>query len=108
MSAVILNNLKLARRYVARKVDVDLLYFQATQVTGDLDGILDRHPSAWRPWVGRIQVHGLACHHEAVLDPVPAAQIASELQQRLFSPNGAWTMEIWAGGQEKAIGTGWA
>jgi enterobactin synthetase component F len=108
MSAVILNNLKLARRYVARKVDVDLLYFQATEITGDLDGILDRHPSAWRPWVGRIQVHGLACHHEAVLDPVPAAQIASELQQRLFSPQGAWTMEVWAGRQEKAIGTGWA
>ena len=46
-----LNNLKLARKYVARKVDVDLLYFHATEMTGDLEGILDRSPSAWRPWV---------------------------------------------------------
>ena len=43
-----LNNLKLARQYVPRKVDVDLLYFHATEMTGDLDGILDRSPSAWR------------------------------------------------------------
>ena len=41
LPAVMLNNLKLARRYVPRKVDVDLLYFHATKMTGDLDGILD-------------------------------------------------------------------
>ena len=84
MSAVLLNNLKLARKYAARKVDVDLLYFHATEMTGDLEGILDRRPSAWKPWVGRIHVHELACHHEAVLEPLPAAQIARKLQQRLF------------------------
>jgi enterobactin synthetase component F len=83
LSAVILNNLKLARQYVPRKVDVDLLYFHATEMTGDLDGILDRSPSAWAPFVQAIHLRELACHHEAVLDPIPAAQIAGALEQRL-------------------------
>jgi L-serine---[L-seryl-carrier protein] ligase len=84
LSAVMFNNLKLARQYVPRKVNLDLLYFHAVETMGDLDDILDRSPVAWRPFVGRgFQVHELACHHEAVLDPGPAAQIGSILQQRL-------------------------
>jgi enterobactin synthetase component F len=84
LTAVMFNNLKLARQYVPRKVNLDLLYFHAVETMGDLDDILDRNPVAWRPFVGRgFQVHELACHHEAVLDPGPAAQIGSILQQRL-------------------------
>jgi enterobactin synthetase component F len=84
LTAVMFNNLNLARQYVPRKVDLDLLYFHAVETMGDLDDILDRSPLAWRPFVGRgFQVHELACHHEAVLDPGPAAQIGSILQQRL-------------------------
>ncbi|WP_213806669.1 non-ribosomal peptide synthetase [Granulicella sp. dw_53] len=84
LAAVMFNNLKLARQHVPCKIDVDVLYFSATEVTGDLDGILDRNPSAWRPFVGGVfQVHELACHHENVLDPVPAAEIGNILQQRL-------------------------
>jgi enterobactin synthetase component F len=84
LTAVMFNNLKLARQYVPRKVNLDLLYFHAVETMGDLDDILDRSPVAWRPFVGRgFQVHELACHHEAVLDPGPAAQIGSILQQRL-------------------------
>jgi enterobactin synthetase component F len=84
LSAVMFNNLKLARQYVPRKVNLDLLYFHAVETMGDLDDTLDRSPVAWRPFVGRgFQVHELACHHEAVLDPGPAAQIGSILQQRL-------------------------
>ncbi|HYZ84471.1 MAG TPA: amino acid adenylation domain-containing protein [Bryobacteraceae bacterium] len=90
LSAVMLNNLELARRYVPRKVDVDLLYFHATEMTGDLDGILDRSPSAWAPFVDGIQVHELACHHEAVLEPIPAAQIAGRLEQRLSAIHCQW------------------
>jgi enterobactin synthetase component F len=101
MSAVTLNNLKLARQYVAQKVDVDLLYFQATQVTGDLDGIIDRNPWAWGRWVGGIQVHELACHHEAVLDPVPAAQIAGKLQQQLSGTHGPSLPEVLPNVQQK-------
>jgi enterobactin synthetase component F len=110
MSAVMLNNLKVARQYVAGKVDVDLLYFQATEVTGDLEGIIDRSPSAWEPRVGEIQVHELACHHEAVLDPIPAAQIAGKLQQRLATMHGPWLPEVLAAVQQKtkAFGAGWA
>jgi enterobactin synthetase component F len=110
MSAVMLNNLKVAREYVARKVDVDLLYFHATEMTGDLDGILDRSPSAWGPRVGRIQVHELACHHEAVLDPIPAAQIAGKLQQRLSPMHGPWMPEVSPAMQQntEAIAAVWA
>jgi enterobactin synthetase component F len=104
MSAVMLNNLKVARQYVARKVDVDLLYFHATQMTGDLEGIIDRSPSAWGPWVGEIQVHELACHHEAVLNPVPAARIAGELLQRLAPMHGPWAQEALPFIQQKPRG----
>jgi enterobactin synthetase component F len=83
LTAVMFNNLKLARQYVPREVNLDVLYFHAVETMGDLDDILDRSPLAWRPFVGRgFQVHELACHHEAVLDPGPAAQIGSILQQR--------------------------
>jgi enterobactin synthetase component F len=83
LTAVMFNNLKLARQYVPREVNLDVLYFHAVETMGDLDDILDRSPLAWRPFVGRgFQVHELACHHEAVLDPGPAAQIGNILQQR--------------------------
>jgi enterobactin synthetase component F len=84
LSAVLFNNLKLARKYEPRKVDLNLLYFHATSITGDVDGIIGRSPSMWCPFFGgNIEVHKLACHHEAVLDPLPAAQIGRILQQRL-------------------------
>jgi enterobactin synthetase component F len=87
LCAVMINHLALARRYVPGKIDVDLLYFQAMERKGDLDGILDRSPSAWRRFIGgRIEVHELACHHEGVLDPVPAAQIGNTLRHWFSMP----------------------
>jgi enterobactin synthetase component F len=83
LAAVMHNNLKLAREFVPGRVDVNLLYFHATEMTGDLDGIIDRRPSAWRAFVSGIQVYEMACHHEAVMDPVPAAKIAGRLQHHL-------------------------
>lgn len=95
LCAVMLNNLKLARQHVPRKVDLDLLYFHATYITGDVEGILDRSPLAWRPFMsGKIDVHELACHHEAVLDPAPATQIAKILQQQLSTLDDHRVMEI--------------
>ena len=93
LSAVILNNLRVARQFVPRKVDCDLLYFQATETTGNLDGILDRNPFAWAPFVRAIEVQELACHHEAVLNPAPATQIAGRLQQKLAIDHGEWVPE---------------
>jgi enterobactin synthetase component F len=101
LSAVILNNLRVARRYIPRKVDCDLLYFHAMEMTGDLDGILDRSPSAWEPFVRGIQVHELACHHEAVLNPLPAAQIASGVQQRLATQHEQFEPEVSPAGHGK-------
>jgi enterobactin synthetase component F len=87
LCAVMINHLALARNYVPGKIDVDLLYFQAMEKKGDLDGILDRSPSAWRRFIGgRIEVHELACHHEGVLDSVPAAQIGHTLRQWFSMP----------------------
>jgi enterobactin synthetase component F len=87
LCAVMINHLALARQYVPGKIDVDLLYFQAMEKKGDLDGILDRSPSAWRRFIGgRIEVHELACHHEGVLDAVPAAQIGKTLRQWFSMP----------------------
>jgi enterobactin synthetase component F len=88
LCTVMLNNLRWAQQYVPQKLDIDLVYFRATEVTGSLEGILDRDPSVWRRFVkGRVEVHELACHHEAVLDPVPAAQIANILQRHLSLSN---------------------
>jgi enterobactin synthetase component F len=82
-----INHLALARQFVPGKIDVDLLYFQAMEKNGDLDGILDRSPTAWRRFIGgRIEVHELACNHEGMLDPVPAAQIGNTLRQRFSMP----------------------
>jgi enterobactin synthetase component F len=87
LCAVMINHLALARQYVPGKIDVDLLYFQAMEKKGDLDGILDCSPSAWRRFIGgRIEVHELACHHEGVLDAVPAAQIGNTLRQWFSMP----------------------
>lgn len=87
LCAVMINHLALARQYMPGKIDVDLLYFQAMDKKGDLDSIVDRSPSAWRPFIGgTIEVHELACHHEGVLDAVPAAQIGNTLRQRLSMP----------------------
>jgi enterobactin synthetase component F len=87
LCAVMMNHLTLARKYAPGKIDIDLLYFHATEKKGDLDGILDRSPSAWRRFIGgRIEVHELACHHEGVLDPEPAAQIGSTLRQWFSMP----------------------
>jgi enterobactin synthetase component F len=84
---VMINHLALARTYVPGKIDIDLLYFHAIENKGDLHGILDRSPSAWRRFIGgRIEVHELACHHEGVLDPVPAAQIGNTLRQWFSMP----------------------
>jgi enterobactin synthetase component F len=82
-----MNHLALARKYVPGKIDLDLLYFQAMENKGYLDGILDRSPLAWRRFIaGKIEVHELACHHEGVLDPVPAAQIGNTLRHWFSMP----------------------
>jgi enterobactin synthetase component F len=95
LSAVMLNNVKLARQFAPRKADLELLYFHATEMTGNLESILDRSPSAWWPFVGgKIEVHELACHHEGVLDPLPAAQIGEILQRRFSGASDAWLSDV--------------
>jgi enterobactin synthetase component F len=85
------NHLALARKYVPGRIDVDLLYFQALEKKRNLEGFLDRSPSAWRRYIrGRIELHELACHHEGVLDSVPAAQIGNTLRQWFSMPRLQW------------------
>ncbi|HZU09237.1 MAG TPA: amino acid adenylation domain-containing protein [Pseudacidobacterium sp.] len=94
LTAVMLNNLKLARQYRPSRVGSGLLYFRATEMTGKVDDIIHRSPSAWQPFVGNMEVHDLACHHEAVLDPGPAAQMGKVLQQRFVHPDVRQVLEI--------------
>jgi len=82
--AVMRNNLTLARRHAPRKLDLDLVYFHATQRLGDPSGLIEHDPETWRPYVGgRFELHALDCHHESVLDHAPAARIGQVLRQRL-------------------------
>ncbi|MGH8106322.1 MAG: thioesterase domain-containing protein, partial [Arenimonas sp.] len=85
VSAVTRNNLWLARRYVPRRIDTDVVFFDAkVKESVDMGGLLHYHPAAWRPFVGgRIEVHEIDCHHQAMLNIVPAAQIGRILQQKL-------------------------
>jgi enterobactin synthetase component F len=86
LCAVMIRHLELARKFVPGRVDLDLLFFQATEYNGDLKGILHRSPYTWRPYVGgRIEVRELACNHEEVLDAEPAAKIGHVLQQLLLA-----------------------
>ncbi|MGC1547755.1 MAG: amino acid adenylation domain-containing protein [Rhodanobacter sp.] len=85
VAALSRHHLTLARRYQPEPIDADVLFFHATQKgPADLGGVLQYHPRAWQPWVnGHVEVHDIDCHHQSMLDPVPAAQIARLLQQRL-------------------------
>jgi enterobactin synthetase component F len=84
---VMLNNVRLAQQYVPQKLDLDLVYFRASEATGNLEGILDRSPSVWRRLLKKVDVYELPCHHEAVLDPIQAARIAKILEQHLSLTN---------------------
>ncbi|MFC5739985.1 non-ribosomal peptide synthetase [Dyella tabacisoli] len=85
VAALSRHHLTLARRYQPVRIDADVLFFHATQKgQSDLAGVLHYQPRAWQPWVnGRLEVHDIDCHHQAMLDPLPAGQIARVLQQRL-------------------------
>lgn len=85
VSAVTRNNLNLARKYRPGHVDVDIVFFNAkVKESVDLDGILHYHAAAWKPYVnGKVEIHDIDCHHQAMLEPRAAAQIARVLRQRL-------------------------
>jgi enterobactin synthetase component F len=72
------NNLALARRFVPRRAEFDLLVFRATEgKPATLDGLLDHHPGAWERHVaGMVREHRIACHHQDMLDGRPLDDIA--------------------------------
>ncbi|GGA35435.1 non-ribosomal peptide synthetase [Dyella nitratireducens] len=85
VSAVTLNNLRLARKHVPRQIDADVMFFRAAQKEAvDLSAQLYDRPEAWRPYVdGRLEIHEIACHHQSMLDAAPAAEIGRLVTQRL-------------------------
>ncbi|MGO1069996.1 amino acid adenylation domain-containing protein [Lysobacter sp. CA199] len=85
VAAVTRNNLMLARSYRPTSIDADVMFFDARQKEQvDLDGMLHYHAHAWQPFVnGRIEVHDVDCHHQAMLEPRAAAHIARVLRERL-------------------------
>ncbi|MFC3650597.1 amino acid adenylation domain-containing protein [Dyella humi] len=87
ISAVVLNNLRLARKHVPRRIDADVMFFRAAQKEEvDLTGLWYDKPEAWRPYIdGWIDVHDIPCHHLTMLDAAPAAQIGRLVMQRLHT-----------------------
>ncbi|KRA17573.1 non-ribosomal peptide synthetase [Lysobacter sp. Root604] len=82
--AVMRNNLALARRHAPRRLDLDLVYFHATQRLSDPSALIEHDPETWRPYIGgRFELHALDCHHESVLDTLPAARIGHVLSRHL-------------------------
>ncbi|RDZ27243.1 non-ribosomal peptide synthetase [Lysobacter silvisoli] len=82
--AVMRNNLSLARRHAPPRLDLDLVYFHATQRHAEPPPWVRHRPEDWQPYIGgRFELHALDCHHEGVLDPAPAARIGQVLRQRL-------------------------
>jgi enterobactin synthetase component F len=87
VSAVTLNNLLLARKHVPQRIDADVLFLNAA-IKGevDLSGQLHDKPEAWRPYVdGWLDVHDVACHHQAMLDAEYAAHVGKRVMQRLHA-----------------------
>jgi enterobactin synthetase component F len=87
VSAVTLHNLDLARKHVPHPIDADVMFFHAVHnVRVDLSAQLDNKPDTWRPYVsGWLDVHELACDHQGMLDPAPAAKIGQLVMQRLHA-----------------------
>ncbi|MEE3623998.1 amino acid adenylation domain-containing protein [Nitrospirillum sp. BR 11752] len=82
---VIQNNLAIARKFKPQPLNTGLLFFRATHLTGpSLKGLLMHETEAWAPHVrGPIQEHRLACHHQAMMDPVPLEEIARIVAREL-------------------------
>jgi len=87
VSAVTLNNLLLARKHIPRQLEGDVMFFHAAiKEEVDLSAQLYDKPEAWRPYVdGWLDVHEVACHHQAMLDTPHAAQIGKLVMQRLHA-----------------------
>jgi enterobactin synthetase component F len=87
VSAITLNNLRLARKHVPRSIDADMMFFRAAlKENVDLTGQLHDRPEAWRPYVdGRLEVHDVACHHQTMLDATAAVQIGRLVMQRVHA-----------------------
>lgn len=87
VSAVTLNNLLLARKHVPQRIETDVLFLHAA-IKGevDLSGHMYDKPEAWQPYVdGWLDVHDVACHHQAMLDAEHAVHIGKQVMQRLRS-----------------------
>jgi enterobactin synthetase component F len=77
ISAVIENNMRLARGFTPGRIDIDVTFIRATQGKGaDLDSILHHQAHAWTDHVdGAIDLHEIACHHQAMMEPQVLAKI---------------------------------
>jgi amino acid adenylation domain-containing protein len=84
VAEVFTNNVNAQRRHDSRPVDVDVLFFEAT----DDKGPDPEAPGDWAPYTsGRIESHPIACRHGDMLAPGPLAAIAAVLAHRLNGPD---------------------
>ncbi|MHC1480031.1 amino acid adenylation domain-containing protein [Frateuria aurantia] len=75
------HHLALARRHRPPVAAGSAVYFQAKHAEGCLlKQLLQYRPSAWEPYLsGGIELHALACSHQDMLEPAPAAEIGRVL-----------------------------
>lgn len=85
VSTITLNNLLLARKHLPQRIDADVLFLNAA-IKGEVDLSSQLHdkPEAWRLYVdGRLDVHDVPCHHQAMLDTEYAMHVGEHVMQRM-------------------------
>ena len=83
VTAVIANNLSLLQRFAPQPVDVPMHFFQALD-TARSAGI-EHCPQVWQSKVSGLQVYPVHCHHQAMLEAGPLAEIGPLVAAALAS-----------------------
>jgi nonribosomal peptide synthetase DhbF len=90
--AVFENNVRLMRNYAPRRYNGDVSLFVATE------GEPPPPNDIWKPFVaGRIKVHQIACAHDNMMDPLPAAKIGEVLAAELENQSPTRNMQVTGG-----------
>ena len=79
---IVRRNLELIRLHDPIPVDVDAVFYNATQRNQSrLGDLLDHEPGTWQGLVRRLFVHDVDCHHQSMLSPAAAEYIGHTLRE---------------------------
>lgn len=83
VAAVIANNLSLLQGFAPGAVDVPMHFFQALDTARSES--IQHCPSVWHDKVAGLHVHPVNCHHQAMLEAGPLAEIGPQIAAALLS-----------------------